>query len=128
MRALFPICVLAVAVVAVGGCADSEPERTELTLTVAAPDNRDTARTATLRCATGAGGDHPAADRACAELDAVDGDFDALNVDPGVICTQEYDPVVYAASGTWRGRAVAFTKTFPNDCHGKGATGSVFDF
>ncbi|NNH70483.1 hypothetical protein HLB23_11515 [Nocardia uniformis] len=130
MRILFPVCALvAVAAVVGSGCASSESGRvSELTLSVTTPEDPDVARTVTLRCSPDIGGDHPAASQACAELTAVDGEFDELDVDPGAICTQHYDPVGYTVAGNWRGRAVTYTETFPNDCHGKAATGSVFDF
>lgn len=97
----------------------------ELT-TVVAPENSITAaRVATLTCNPD-GGDHPAADAACAEIEAANGDFTALPGEPGRICTFEYDPVTVTATGTWRGQQVNYQETFPNTCVLISETGSVF--
>ncbi|MDG4860671.1 SSI family serine proteinase inhibitor, partial [Streptomyces sp. T-3] len=70
---------------------------------------------------------HPKAAEACAALDAVRGNFDKLPVAPGA-CTLELDPVTVSASGTHRGRPLAWHKTFPNACAMAAATGPVFAF
>lgn len=130
MRPTISVFALAgLAILAGAGCSSADNEtKSELTLTVSAENRPDTARTVTLTCKPDVGGNHPAAAQACTELDAVNGDLAKLNVNPDTICAQIYEPVVYTAAGTWRDQPVAFTKTFPNDCQGKGLTGSVFAF
>ncbi|MEV6602461.1 SSI family serine proteinase inhibitor [Actinoplanes sp. NPDC051346] len=83
-------------------------------------------RITSLECGP-AGGAHPAAAAACADLRAVDGDLSALN-DSGGICTKEYQPVTAFAVGTWQGEPVAYRATFSNHCILLNATGDVFNF
>ncbi|OLZ74477.1 protease inhibitor protein [Streptomyces sp. IMTB 2501] len=85
-------------------------------------------RAATLSCAPTASGTHPAAAQACAELSGIGGDFAALKADPGVWCTQLYNPVVVTVQGVWQGKRVAYERTFGNSCM-RDATGEgVFAF
>lgn len=95
----------------------------ELTMTVT-PEYR-AASVLTLTCNPD-GGDHPNADAACAEIEAVDGDFSALPGEPGLLCTYVYDPVTVTATGSWRGQEVNYQQTFPNTCELIRETGSVF--
>ncbi|KOU61799.1 protease inhibitor protein [Streptomyces sp. MMG1533] len=85
-------------------------------------------RAVTLTCAPTASGTHPAASSACAELRAADGDFDALAVRDGVLCTKEYDPVVVTVDGVWRGQRVSYQRTFANECVKSFHGSSVFTF
>ncbi|MFE1754530.1 protease inhibitor [Streptomyces anandii] len=85
-------------------------------------------RAVTLNCAPSASGTHPAAPEACAELRAVDGDFDALTARPGVMCTKIWNPVVVTAQGVWQGKRVSFERTFANECMKDAAATSVFSF
>lgn len=73
-----------------------------------------------------AGGGHPKAVQACAQLADSDGAFERDAQD--VMCTQEYAPVTVEATGRWRGRLVRFKKTYGNDCDMTAHTGSLFDF
>jgi hypothetical protein len=73
-----------------------------------------------------AGGGHPKAVQACAELAKSDGVFEHGAQD--VICMKEYSPVTVEASGRWRGRLVRFRQTYGNDCDMTAHTGSLFDF
>lgn len=102
--------------------------RSAFTLTVTPGEKPDpaTARSATLTCEP-AGGSHPDPATACKQLAQVNGDFDALNVDPGP-CILIWDPVTVTAKGHWRGNAVAYQKTFPNSCVLSRTTGAVFAF
>ncbi|MDG4863500.1 SSI family serine proteinase inhibitor, partial [Streptomyces sp. T-3] len=69
-----------------------------------------------------AGGTHPAAEAACAELAAADGQFDELTESsPGALCTKEWNPVHLTADGVWQGRRVAWTTTFANPCEMRAA-------
>ncbi|MFF8033674.1 MULTISPECIES: SSI family serine proteinase inhibitor [unclassified Streptomyces] len=70
------------------------------------------------------GGHRHAAD-ACAELAAADGRIEAIPA-KDVICPMVYAPVTAQARGTWRGRPVEYTETFPNSCMLAARTGSVF--
>ncbi|MFJ9413283.1 SSI family serine proteinase inhibitor [Streptomyces sp. NPDC101227] len=72
-------------------------------------------------------GTHPHGAAACAVLAEADGDLDALPGDPRP-CTKQYDPVTVAATGEWRGRPVAWRKSFPNACVMDSDTGPVFRF
>ncbi|MGH4034977.1 SSI family serine proteinase inhibitor [Actinomycetota bacterium Odt1-20B] len=80
-----------------------------------------------LRCAPEPSGHHPRAAAACAALDEVHGDFDALRGEPRM-CTKEFDPVTVSATGTHRGRMTGWHKTYPNACVLLAQTGPVFDF
>ncbi|WP_309059107.1 subtilase-type protease inhibitor [Streptomyces sp.] len=85
-------------------------------------------RAATLTCAPGPSGTHPAAASACAELNGVDGDLDALTMREGVFCTKEYDPVVVTVAGVWRGERVSYERVFSNECVMNAHGSSVFAF
>jgi subtilisin inhibitor-like len=85
-------------------------------------------RAVTLTCAPTASGTHPAAPGACAELRAADGDFDALAARGDVMCTKRYDPVVVTVEGVWRGKRVAYERTFANDCVKNSHGTAVFTF
>lgn len=107
------------------GVADACPDTT-LRLTVTAPEAD--AEGVLLTCRP-AGGSHPNADRACAEIVAAQGDFNALPGAPGQTgCTMEYQPVTAVAEGTWRGEPVSWRHEFGNTCTLHTATGTVFQF
>ncbi|WP_333777138.1 subtilase-type protease inhibitor [Streptomyces sp. IBSBF 3136] len=102
-----------------------------LVLTTGHGDSAATAtpeRAVTLNCAPTASGTHPAADRACAELRGVAGDFAALKARDDVWCTKVYDPVVVTVQGVWQGRRVAYERTFGNTCAKDALDSSVFAF
>jgi hypothetical protein len=110
---------------AVTGVASASPD-TSLTLTVAVADG--SAESVELACDP-PGGTHPNARRACTELHAAQGDFDALSdhQEPS-FCTMEYQPVTAVAKGTWHGEPVRWTREFGNNCSLRSATGTVFLF
>ncbi|GAA3782653.1 protease inhibitor [Streptomyces chiangmaiensis] len=85
-------------------------------------------RAVTLSCAPTASGSHPDAVDACAELRAADGDFDALTVRDGVLCTKQYDPVVVTVQGVWQGKRVDYERTFANECVKNSYGTTVFTF
>ncbi|GAB2872213.1 protease inhibitor [Streptomyces deserti] len=85
-------------------------------------------RAVTLTCAPRPSGTHPAAGRACAELQGVGGDFDALTARNDVLCTKEYDPVVVTVDGVWQGQRVSYERTFSNECVKNAQSSSVFTF
>lgn len=104
-----------------------------LVLTVGkGPDAASSAvqRAVVLNCAPKPAGTHPAADRACAEVDAVDGRFQQLLTDaaPGTMCTRIWDPVVVTADGVWQGKRVSWQHTFANSCTMRKSGGNVFAF
>jgi len=86
------------------------------------------ARTATLECDP-AGGTHPDATTACAELDAVNGDIRLVPPRPGWKCLGIWDPVVATASGYWPGVPIEpYSETFSNDGCARIGHGYVLDF
>lgn len=104
-----------------GACPD-----TTLTLTVTVPEGDG--ESVQLTCEP-AGGSHPNASSACAEILAANGDFDGLPGDSEqTMCTMEYAPVTAVAEGTWRGRPVSWQREFGNACRLRTATGTVFLF
>jgi hypothetical protein len=110
---------------AVTGVASASPD-TSLTLTVAVPDG--SAESVELACDP-AGGTHPNAKAACAELHAAQGDFSALPANQApAYCTMEYQPVTAVAEGTWHGEPVKWSREFGNDCELHASTGPVFQF
>ncbi|MFJ6752339.1 MULTISPECIES: SSI family serine proteinase inhibitor [unclassified Streptomyces] len=72
-------------------------------------------------------GSHPEGVAACDALIGAAGDLNRLPGDPRA-CTREYDPVTATAKGTWQGRPVEWTKSYPNSCTLESATGAVFRF
>ncbi|MEV6204262.1 SSI family serine proteinase inhibitor [Streptomyces sp. NPDC051771] len=82
------------------------------------------ARTVTLHCDP-AGGDHPRADAACADLDASQGRVDR---ESDTACILLYDPVEVRAEGVWHGRPVSFARQYGNTCELNARTGAVFAF
>ncbi|MEU1041903.1 protease inhibitor [Streptomyces sp. NPDC005551] len=102
-----------------------------LVLTVGHGDSAATLtpeRAVTLSCAPTASGTHPAAVRACSELRAAGGDFDALDARDGVMCTKQFDPVVVTVDGVWQGRRVSYERTFANECVKNSYGTNVFAF
>ncbi|MFF8031964.1 MULTISPECIES: subtilase-type protease inhibitor [unclassified Streptomyces] len=85
-------------------------------------------RAVTLGCAPGPSGTHPAAASACADLNDVAGDLDALTMDEGVFCTKEYDPVVVTVHGVWQGQRLSYERVFSNTCVMNAHGSSVFAF
>lgn len=87
-------------------------------------------RAVVLNCAPTPGGTHPAAERACAEVDSAGGRFEQLVTDsaPGAMCTRIWDPVVVTADGVWKGQRVSWQHTFANSCTMKSSGSSVFAF
>ncbi|MFI9816602.1 SSI family serine proteinase inhibitor [Saccharothrix variisporea] len=75
-----------------------------------------------------AGGSHPDAEAACKLLSDVDGDLNALEPEPGIACTMQYDPVTVRVSGRWRGKSQQFSATYENSCVMHAHTGPLFDF
>jgi hypothetical protein len=80
----------------------------------------------TLTCDP-AGGAHPTPAKACATLTKAGGQPGKLTPSP-TICTLEYAPITAEVEGIWKGRAVRWSKTFPNSCDLTRATGVLFAF
>ncbi|MBB5121925.1 hypothetical protein AF335_26670 [Streptomyces eurocidicus] len=110
---------------AAGPATAGEPERGRLLLTVSGARNT-WIRGVQLACPE-AGGHHPHAAAACADLQRANGEPDAL-AGEGHLCTREYDPVTAAVEGDWNDRPVVWHKTYPNACGLDVATGAVFRF
>ncbi|MEU0943033.1 SSI family serine proteinase inhibitor [Streptomyces canus] len=68
---------------------------------------------------------HSRAAEACAQLDSVGGDIDALPT-ADVYCPMLYAPVTVQAGGQWNGRPVEYRQTFSNGCVMGARTGAVF--
>lgn len=85
-----------------------------------------TGRTAMLDC-NPPGGTHPNAAAACADLQAAHGNVHAVRGNHH-LCPEIYQPVTAQATGTWEGRQINFTATYPNECHLHTSTGAVFQF
>ena len=79
-----------------------------------------------LKCEP-AGGTHVDAEEACATLDAVNGDFDALEPLP-IACVLIYKPVYIEVGGNWRDRVVHFQHNYPNLCVAGAESDGVFKF
>ena len=104
--------------------AQPEPGNDWLEVTVTRGEaSSGTPRRAMLRCDPPRG--HARAAEACAELEAADGDLDRIPL-RDTYCSMVYAPVTAQARGQWRGRAVEYTRTFPNTCVMTARTGAVF--
>jgi hypothetical protein len=80
----------------------------------------------TLKCDP-TGGSHTTADDACATVDAVDGDFDALG-STGEMCILIYDPVTVEVGGNWRDQVISFESAYGNSCFAGTESDGVFKF
>ncbi|MEU1596895.1 protease inhibitor [Streptomyces sp. NPDC005708] len=85
-------------------------------------------RAVTLSCAPSPSGSHPDSVDACAELSAAGGDFDALSIRDGALCTKQYDPVVVTVQGVWQGKRVDYERTFANECVKRSYGTALFAF
>jgi Subtilisin inhibitor-like len=72
-------------------------------------------------------GPHPKAARVCATLAAAGGDPDRIRP-TRTMCLLIYAPVTADVHGTWRGRPLAWSRTFANSCEMTRATGPLFRF
>jgi hypothetical protein len=105
--------------------ASAAPRRSYLVMTITLPGDRS--QRVTLRCDP-QGGTHPRAVEACKAVAAVRGNLRALRRTEGVMCLALYQPATAVATGTWRGHAVRYKKTFSNKCVLAVETGAVFQF
>lgn len=87
-------------------------------------------RAVTLSCQPTPTGTHPAPARACAELRAVNGEFQALTEtsEPGRMCTKEWRPVTVTAEGVWDGQRISYAHTFANNCLKNAAATELYEF
>ncbi|MFE5208739.1 SSI family serine proteinase inhibitor [Streptomyces sp. NPDC056600] len=85
------------------------------------------ARQVTLQCEP-TGGTHPTAADACAQLLAVDGQFDKLQPVGSAACPPVWMPTTVTVTGTWRLQPVYWTKTYGSDCDAGFRSGYVFRF
>ena len=117
--------VVATALNPVAPAAAGQPaKRTALTLTYAAEAGYATA--VKLRCDP-AGGPHPTAAAACAELRQVGGRPERLRP-ARTMCMMIYAPITAEITGTWRGTKVSWSQTYGNTCEMSRATGVLFRF
>ncbi|WP_405165351.1 subtilase-type protease inhibitor [Nocardia sp. NBC_01499] len=126
-RTFATACFAVVALSLLAACSsdDPKPPKSDLTLTVTPAAQGSTPTRVTLTCEP-TGGNHTNAEAACAALAAAGGDFDKLVGDPTAVCTQVYEPVTAAVTGTWQGKKVDWQKTFGNKCELSGRTTPVF--
>lgn len=113
--------------------ADSIYAPSALVLTVGKGSDAATAgvqRAVVLSCTPKSGGSHPAAERACAEIRSVHGQFQQLVApgESGLMCTRIWDPVLVTADGVWEGKRVSWQHTFANSCTMNEAGRSTFAF
>jgi len=121
---LLTAALLAIGAVPATAAAQPEPGNDWLEVTVTRGDaSSGTPHRAMLRCDPPRG--HARAAEACAELEAADGDLDRIPL-RDTYCSMIYAPVTAQARGQWRGRAVEYTRTFPNTCVMTARTGAVF--
>jgi hypothetical protein len=105
---------------------EPEPARGEVFLTIS--DAEDTwTRGVLLVCPDNGGGPHPRAAAACRDIDRSGGELRALS-GRQQNCTNEHEPVVAEATGTWRESRIRWQSEFPNECALIRQTGAVFDF
>ncbi|WP_018680302.1 SSI family serine proteinase inhibitor [Actinokineospora enzanensis] len=108
---------------AVPALADTAGTPAGLAISIIGTDGIDSAQ---LNCDPTDGSTHPTPGRACASLDKVDGDFNALP-DTGRLCPYNYDPVTVTVDGTWGAREVHFTHDYPNQCVAEVTSDDVFN-
>lgn len=101
-----------------------------LVLTVTRGESAQAApeRAVTLSCKPTATGTHPAANSACTQLRAANGDFEDLKTEGDLYCTKEWRPVVVTAQGVWEGKRVSYERTYANTCVKNVEGSSVFAF
>lgn len=114
------------------GTHDSLYSPSAMVLTVGQGDSAATAtveRAVTLHCKPTAGGTHPDAEAACADLERADGrPALTLNDDSDRVCPQIYAPVTLTADGVWEGRRVSYERTFANNCVAQSRVTNLLDF
>ena len=115
---------LVLAFVAAGAAPAQAVARSELTLSYLAEAGH--AAAVVVKCDP-AGGVHPRAKQVCKELAKVGGDPSRIKA-AKVMCTLEYAPVTARAKGTWRGKAIKWSRTYSNACDLNRATGVLFSF
>ncbi|MGN9796367.1 subtilase-type protease inhibitor [Streptomyces sp. OZ13] len=86
-------------------------------------------RAVTLTCKPTAGGTHPDARAACADLERAHGQPALTLIDgSGRVCPKIYAPVTVTADGVWEGRRVSYEQTFANSCVAQSRASHLFDF
>lgn len=103
-----------------------------LVLGVTAGDSAATGtvlRAVTLTCAPTAGGTHPDAVGACAELHSTRAELDSVTTRGSrAVCSKEWNPVTVTAEGVWEGKRYSYVHTFGNPCAKNSGSGTIFDF
>lgn len=125
-RALVAGAALAGAMLPAATAVAAPAPSSQLQLSVSPGTAPNPARTVMLTCDP-PGGNHPHAVAACADLQATDGNVDA-DRETGHVCPMIYQPVTAQATGTWEGRPVNFSATYPNECQLQSRTGAIFQF
>ena len=81
-----------------------------------------------LDCPGIEGAGRPYRESACTDLDAADGDLDALPGQDTAVCSNDVVRVVTTVDGTYEGRSVRWERTYESECDLILATGRIFDF
>lgn len=102
--------------------ATAEPEAA-FTLSITSAVTGELLASASLTCPPD-GSSHPNPAAACEQLTRADGFIEGIPEDPGP-CTEEFQPVIVAASGTWNGEPRHYRQEFSNRCVAVRATGGV---
>jgi hypothetical protein len=68
-----------------------------------------------------AGGGHPEAAEACAELEAAGGDPGKIEPTPHTACMMIYQPIAAHVDGVWRGTTIKWEHRYGNSCEMKRA-------
>ena len=127
IRSLIATAAVAAAVFGNAGPAAAAQLKSELELSYEAVSGQSGYAAAVLLTCHPAGGAHPKPGKACATLDKVNGKPGKLKPAPAM-CTLEYAPITAAITGTWKGRPVNWSKTYPNHCDMVRSTGVLFRF
>ena len=128
MRTRILLIALAMGATSLAATAMAGTPASESTLVITAYDALDpqlpVLAEVTLKCEP-TGGSHPDAAGACATLEQVDGDFDAL-LSQGLFCPDYYAPVAVEVGGKWRDRTVTFEHEYGNRCFAEDQSEGVF--
>jgi hypothetical protein len=117
-----PITACALTLACLG--APAQPAGSTFELRMQTVDGR--ANSVSLQCQP-AGGTHPHGAHACAELAAVNGDFENIRSNPEA-CTLNYQPVDVFVEGHWRGKPKTFSASYGNPCLASVSSNGIFDF
>lgn len=126
IRSLIATAAVAAAVFGAAGPAAAAP-KSELELSYQSISGQIGYAAAVVLTCQPAGGAHPKPVKACTTLAKVNGKPGKIKPKPAM-CTLEYAPITAAVTGTWKGRTLNWSKTYPNHCDMVRSTGVLFTF